>query len=130
MKLESITIQNFKGIRRKAVIPLARVTMLFDANSSGKSSILHAFLYLYELLVNKNADPEYSMVTGEHIYLGGFSELVNCKDLSKTIMLGVTFSLDPSMDFYNTFMTDPDSNLCDDHITEVSSTDPAYLTEK
>lgn len=71
MKLESITVQNFKGIRRKAVIPLAPVTMLFGANSSGKSSILHAFLYLYELLVNKNADPEYSTVTGEHIYLGG-----------------------------------------------------------
>jgi predicted ATP-dependent endonuclease of OLD family len=71
MKLESITVQNFKGIRRKAVIPLAPVTMLFGANSSGRSRILNAFLYLYELLVNKNADPEYSTVTGEHIYLGG-----------------------------------------------------------
>jgi predicted ATP-binding protein involved in virulence len=129
MKLESITIQNFKGIRRKAVIPLAPVTMLFGANSSGKSSILHVLLYFYELLVNKNADPEYSTVTGEHIYLGGFSELVNGKDLSKTITLGVTFSLDPSMDFYNTLMTDSGSNLCDVHITDVSSTDPAYLTE-
>lgn len=121
MKLESITIQNFKGIRRKAVIPLAPVTMLFGANSSGKSSILHAFLYLYELLVNKNADPEYSTVTGEHIYLGGFSELVNGKDLSKTITLGVAFSLDPSMDFYNTFMTESDLNVCEGYVSDVSA---------
>lgn len=129
MKLESITIQNFKGIRRKAVIPLAPVTMLFGANSSGKSSILHAFLYLYELLVNKNADPEYSTVTGEHIYLGGFSELVNGKDLSKTITLGVTFSLDPKMDFYNTFMTDSDSNVCEGYISNVSAPVMRYALE-
>ncbi|MFC0048560.1 AAA family ATPase [Rheinheimera tilapiae] len=129
MKLESITVQNFKGIRRKAVIPLAPVTMLFGANSSGKSSILHAFFYLYELLVNKNADPEYSTITGEHIYLGGFSELVNGKDLSKTITLGVTFSLDPKMDFYNTFMTDSDSNVCEGYISNVSAPVMHYAIE-
>lgn len=129
MKLESITVQNFKGIRRKAVIPLAPVTMLFGANSSGKSSILHAFLYLYELLVNKNADPEHSTVTGEHIYLGGFSELVNGKDLSKTITLGVAFSLDPKMDFYNTFMTDSDLNVCEGYISNLSAPVMHYALE-
>ncbi len=129
MKLESITIQNFKGIRRKAVIPLAPVTMLFGANSSGKSSILHALLYLYELLVNKNADPEYSTVTGEHIYLGGFSELVNGKDMSNTMTLGVSFSLDPKMDFYNTFMTDSDSNVCEGYISNVSAPVMHYAIE-
>ncbi len=129
MKLESITVQNFKGIRRKAVIPLAPVTMLFGANSSGKSGILHALLYLYELLVNKNADPEYSTVTGEHIYLGGFSELVNGKDLSKTITLGVAFSLDPKMDFYNTFMTDSDLNVCEGYISNLSAPVMHYALE-
>jgi hypothetical protein len=129
MKLESITVQNFKGIRRKAVIPLAPVTMLFGANSSGKSSILHAFLYLYELLVNKNPDPEYSTVTGEHIYLGGFSELVNGKDMSKTMTLGVSFSLDTSMDFYNTYMTESDLNVCEGYVSDVSSPVLHYSVE-
>lgn len=129
MKLETTTIQNFKGIRRKAVIPLAPVTMLFGANSSGKSSILHAFLYLFELLVNKKADPEYSTVTGEHIYLGGFSELVNGKDLSKTMTLGASFSLDTGMDFYNTFMTESDSNVCEGHVSDVSAPVLHYAIE-
>ncbi|MEE2026106.1 AAA family ATPase [Alkalimonas mucilaginosa] len=93
MQIKSITIQNFKGIRRKAVIPLAPVTMLFGANSSGKSSILHALVYLYELSVIKNVDPEYSSVTGEHVYLGGFAELINCKDHTKVITHGVSFYL-------------------------------------
>lgn len=88
MIINALIIQNFKGIRRKAVIPLAPVTMLFGANSSGKSSILHTLLYLYELLVNKNVDPEYSSVTGEHVYLGGFAELINGKDLTQVMTLG------------------------------------------
>jgi len=129
MKLNTITIENFKGIRRKAVIPLAPVTMLFGANSSGKSSILHAFLYLYELLVNKNPDPEFSTVTGDHIYLGGFSELVNGKDMSKTMTLGVSFSLDTNMDFYNTYMTDSDFNVCEGHASDESAPVLHYAIE-
>ncbi len=129
MNLNAITLENFKGIRRKAVIPFAPVTMLFGANSSGKSSILHAFLYLYELLVNKSPDPEFSTVTGEHIYLGGFSELVNGKDLSKTMTLGVSFSLDTNMDFYNTFMTDSDENVCDGYVSDISQSVLQYAIE-
>lgn len=129
MQIKSITIQNFKGIRRKAVIPLAPVTMLFGANSSGKSSILHALLYLYELLVNKNVDPEYSSVTGEHVYLGGFSELINGKDLSKVMTLGVSFGLDASMDFFNTFMTESDENVAEGFVHDVSAPVFEYAIE-
>ena len=129
MQIKSITIQNFKGIRRKAVIPLAPVTMLFGANSSGKSSILHALLYLYELLVNKNVDPEYSSVTGEHVYLGGFSELINGKDLSKVMTLGVSFALDASMDFFNTFMTESDQNVAEGFVHDVSAPVLEYAIE-
>ena len=129
MQIRSITIQNFKGIRRKAVIPLAPVTMLFGANSSGKSSILHALLYLYELLVNKNVDPEYSSVTGEHVYLGGFSELINGKDLSKVMTLGVSFGLDASIDFFNTFMTESDENVADGFVHDVSAPVFEYAIE-
>ncbi len=129
MQIKTVTIQNFKGIRRKAVIPLAPVTMLFGANSSGKSSILHALLYLYELLVNKNVDPEYSSVTGEHVYLGGFAELINGKDLTKVMTLGVSFGLDASMDFFNTFMTDSDESVAVGFVHDVSAPVLDYAIE-
>lgn len=54
---------------------------------------------------------------------------MNGKDLPKTITLGVSFSLDTNMDFYNTFMTGSDLNVCEGYISDVSSTEPAYLTE-
>ena len=60
MKITSLTIGNFKGIANKATIQLAPITLLFGANSTGKSTVLHAMLYLYEVLVNRNFDPVYS----------------------------------------------------------------------
>ncbi|WP_412500306.1 AAA family ATPase [Shewanella chilikensis] len=72
MKITSLTIGNFKGITAKANIPLAPITLLFGANSTGKSTVLHAMLCLYEVVVNRNFDPVYSAVTGEQLWLGGF----------------------------------------------------------
>ncbi|MBU1310185.1 MAG: AAA family ATPase [Gammaproteobacteria bacterium] len=115
MQIKSITIQNFKGIRRKAVIPLAPVTMLFGANSSGKSSILHALIYLFELIVNRNPDPEYSTVTGEHLYLGGFKELVFGKDINNTITLGLDLDTSDDLDVFDEFISEVERNLVEDN---------------
>ncbi len=115
MKIKSITIQNFKGIRRKAVVPFAPVTMLFGANSSGKSSILHALIYLFEILVNRNPDPEYSIITGEHLYLGGFKELVFGKDINNTITLGLDLDTSDDSDVFDEFMSQAERNLVEDN---------------
>jgi len=114
MQIKSITIQNFKGIRRKAVIPLAPVTMLFGANSSGKSSILHALIYLFELVVHRNPDPEYSTVTGEHLYLGGFKELVFGKDINNTITLGLDLDTSDDLDVFDEFISEAERVLVED----------------
>lgn len=115
MQIKSITIQNFKGIRRRAVIPLAPVTMLFGANSSGKSSILHALIYLFEVIVNRNADPEYSVITGEHLYLGGFKELVFGKDINNTITLGMDLDTSDDLDVFDEFISEAERNLVEDN---------------
>lgn len=115
MQIKSITIQNFKGIRRKAVIPLAPVTMLFGANSSGKSSILHALIYLFEVIVNRNPDPEYSTITGEHLYLGGFKELVFGKDINNTITLGMDLDTSDDLDVFDEFISEAERNLVEDN---------------
>lgn len=53
MKLTALTIAGFKGIKEKATIPLAPITLFFGANSTGKSTVLHALLYLYEAFYMK-----------------------------------------------------------------------------
>ena len=103
MKIKSITLGGFKGIKNKAVLPLAPITLLFGANSTGKSTILQGLLYLYEVLVNQNLDAETSQLTGNKVYLGGFKNLMHGKHFGGEMTLGMTIDMSeeqsPLLDF-------------------------------
>ena len=58
MPITKIIIENFKGIRDRVEIPIRPLTLLFGANSAGKTTVLHALLYLRELLERQNADAD------------------------------------------------------------------------
>ena len=92
MLLKAITIENFKGIREPMRIELAPVTLLFGPNSAGKSTVLQALHYAHEIFERANANPGHALHSGSAIDLGGFKNLVNDHDLSKSIRLG--FELD------------------------------------
>ncbi|MEO8495300.1 MAG: ATP-binding protein [Planctomycetota bacterium] len=44
--ITGITIENFKGIRVRVNFDFRPITLLFGANSAGKSTILHALHYV------------------------------------------------------------------------------------
>jgi len=92
-RISSITIENFKGIGEKVTIPLKPITLLFGANSAGKSTVLQAMLYAHEVLNNRNPDADVTEFGGEKINLGGFRNLVHGHDLSKTIKIGFEYVL-------------------------------------
>jgi hypothetical protein len=94
MPITKIIIENFKGIRNRVEIPIRPLTLLFGANSAGKTTVLHALLYLRELLERQNADADRVIGGGKDIYLGGFRQLVHGHDDSKTVTVGVEFSVD------------------------------------
>ena len=93
MPITNISIENFKGIGKRVDIPIRPITLLFGANSSGKSTILQALLYLRHVLENRepikvNADK--LEVSGESIDLGGFSQFVHNHDENKEVIIGVS----------------------------------------
>ncbi len=55
---------------------------------------MQALLYLRELLQRKNADADVLSGCGHAINLGGFREFVHGHDLSKTVRIGATVSVD------------------------------------
>lgn len=117
MKITSLTIAGFKGIEQKATIPLAPITLLFGANSTGKSTVLHALLYLYEIIVERNFDPQYSSITGEKLWLGGFHNLVHGKNLNNTITLGATLDFrDGEADVWDNFLTGTEERLVEEKL--------------
>ena len=84
-----ITIENFKGIGAPVTIPLRPITLLFGANSAGKSTIIQALHYARELLERNNANPDHTLLGGEAIELGGFSNLVHRHKLGRDIRLRI-----------------------------------------
>ncbi|WP_342609200.1 AAA family ATPase [Vibrio tritonius] len=107
MKITSLTIGGFKGIKNKATIPLAPITLFFGANSTGKSTLLHALLYLYEVVAKHNFDAQYSSITGEALYFGGFHNLVHGKQLDGVITLGATLDFrDGASDIWDDYLSD------------------------
>ena len=94
MPITNITIENFKGVGSKVSIPLRPLTLLFGANSAGKSTILQAMLYMRELLERQNADADVLQGCGSAINLGGFRQFVHGHDLKKTIRIGITMTMD------------------------------------
>ena len=75
--ITDLWIENFKGIGKRQHIPLRPITLLFGANSAGKSTVLHALLYLREILVQNNLDPTGHVGGSETFAFGGFDNLVH-----------------------------------------------------
>ena len=94
MPITNITVENFKGVGSKVSIPLRPITLLFGANSAGKSTILQAMLYMRELLERQNADADVLQGCGSAINLGGFRQFVHGHDLNKTVRIGITMTMD------------------------------------
>lgn len=92
-RLLAIELENFKGVGNRVRIDLAPITLLFGANSAGKSTVLQALQYVREVLERRNANPDRTLYGGEFIDLGGFHNLVHEHDESKTIAIKLEFQL-------------------------------------
>ncbi|EIW7861202.1 DUF3696 domain-containing protein [Vibrio parahaemolyticus] len=117
MKITSLTVGGFKGIKNKATIPLAPITLFFGANSTGKSTVLHALLYLYEVVAKRNFDAQYSSIAGESLYFGGFHNIVHGKDLNGVITLGATLDFrDGAVDIWDDYLSDSERDLLEESL--------------
>lgn len=92
MSITAITIENFKGIQSPVRIEFKPITLLFGPNSAGKSTIVQALHYAFEIFERNNLDPGSTSKGGHSIDLGGFESLVYNHDLSRSVNL--KFELD------------------------------------
>lgn len=92
-RLKAIELENFKGVGERIRIELAPVTLLFGANSVGKSTILQAMQYVREILERRNANPDRTLYGGDFVDLGGFRNLVHQRDLSRRISIKLELEL-------------------------------------
>jgi len=91
--ITALEIENFKGIAARQRIEFAPLTLLFGANSAGKSTILQAVLYLRELMEHGAADVDRTDLGGDVLELGGFARLVHRHEIDRAIVLRAEFTM-------------------------------------
>lgn len=110
MALKSVTIENFKCIGDAVTIPIRPITLLFGKNSSGKSTVIQALIYMNEVLKSTEVDskllpiglvdpkltggvldPDRTGIGGDYIDLGSFYSLVHRHELDRKIRIRIEF---------------------------------------
>jgi predicted ATPase len=94
--IKSLTLANFKGFSNEVRIELRPITLLFGANSAGKSSVLQALHYVREILERQNINADRTLQGGEAIDLGGFLSLVHGRDDKSQIEIAIEMELGAS----------------------------------
>ncbi len=81
--LTAIRVGNFKAFAESQRIPLRPLTLIFGANSSGKSSILHSLILARHAQETGELDVHRTTVGGESVDLGGFRQFVHRRDVNR-----------------------------------------------
>ena len=98
MNLNALHIANFKAFEASQRVPLRPLTLVYGANSSGKSSVLHALALAHHAIHTGDADVEQTQLGGDAIDLGGFRQYVHRRDPQRLVHLGFELSLDSAAD--------------------------------
>lgn len=85
--LTGLTIGNFKAFGDPQHIPIRPLTLIFGANSSGKSSVLHALLLLNHVATGGAVDARRIWRDEDLVDLGGFGNYVHRHDPARVVNL-------------------------------------------
>ena len=92
--IATFQIANFKAFGAAQRVPLRPVTLIYGANSAGKSSILQALALAHHAVeTGGELDTRRTRIGGESIDLGGFRQYVHRHDQDRQVEL--LFELDP-----------------------------------
>ncbi len=87
-----LEFENFKCFGSTQSIKLAPITLIYGANSSGKSSILQLLCLLKQTLETDKPDIKVSP-KGNLVDLGTFSSLIFQHDINKTLSIALVYSI-------------------------------------
>lgn len=84
--ITELGIGNFKAFGEMQRVPIKPLTLIFGANSSGKSSIIHSLLLLNEFQSSGRLDVHRPRKAGDTVDLGGLRNYVHRHDPHSTVI--------------------------------------------
>lgn len=95
MTLTAFSIANFKAFSATQRVPLRPITLIYGANSAGKSSVIHALALAHHSIETGKLDTQRTQIGGESIDLGGFRQYVHQRGRDRSLRVELGFELDP-----------------------------------
>ena len=89
--LRELQLANFKAFGEKVRIPIRPLTLIFGANSSGKSSIFQALLLLKQTLEEAQSPKTLLLFKGNSVDLRTYRDIVHRHDVDLNFEVGVQF---------------------------------------
>jgi hypothetical protein len=90
--IKSIHLGNFKAFAETQAIHIKPITLIFGANSAGKSSIIHSLALLHEALNTGELDISRTRLGGSSIDLGGFRQYIHRRQANRRMDLRLTLN--------------------------------------
>ena len=81
--LTTLQIGNFKAFAETQRIPIRPLTLIYGANSSGKSSIIHSIVLARHAMETGDLDIHRTNIGGEAVDLGGFRQYVHRREVNR-----------------------------------------------
>ncbi|MBI5194267.1 MAG: AAA family ATPase [Nitrospirae bacterium] len=75
--ITKLSLGNFKSFAETQEIPIKPLTLIFGANSAGKSSLIHGIALAHHVIATGDLDVYSTSIGGEAIDLGGFRQYVH-----------------------------------------------------
>jgi hypothetical protein len=92
--ITELGIGNFKAFGETQRVPVKPLTLIFGANSSGKSSVIHGLLLAHHGMETGDYDAHQTKLAGEMVDLGGFRNYVHKHDFSRPVRLCLETDID------------------------------------
>lgn len=103
MAINRISLKNFKCFQ-ETDIEFGKITLLTGANSSGKSSLIHAIL----AILQTEGFPFYLSPNGKYVNMGDYEEMVFGYEKEHSLEIGCSFG---NVNFQSTWNYDPKNSL-------------------
>jgi hypothetical protein len=88
-----LSLENFKAFADRQEIPIRPLTLIFGANSAGKSSVLQSLLLAHHGMGTNEYDVRHTKLGGDAVDLGGLENLVYKHDRDRVLTIGLAAKL-------------------------------------
>lgn len=109
------SVGGFKAFNNQQTLPLRPINLIFGPNSSGKSSLLHSFLWANHAHATNNLDVVHPGLAGDSVDLGGFEN--TCYKHSRDNVMTFSFDLHRRI-LYDGMFEDDEGNIPDIEYTD------------